>query len=467
MSTYDFDVAVLGSGSGGFAAARTTSAAGLNTVVIDGGKEISGLCILRGCMPTKALLYAAEVKHLASRAAIWGIEVSGVGYDFGRVMERKRAMVKEFSDCRMSQLSCGKFKLIREWGRFVDPHTLLLSDGSKLTAKNFVIGTGSVISKSPLPQLEEVGYITSDEALELKQLPKSIIVLGGGSIAVEFAQFFSRMDVKVTLIQRSEHLLKDFDPEAGDALARVFREEGMDVYTKTKLLNAGITGQNKWISFEHEGGIVRVEAEEIFYGLGRVPNTSGLGLELAGVELESGRIVCDSGMRTSVPHIFAAGDCTGPYEVVHLAVTQGEIAGHNIVRPQKEKRMDYRLMTHVVFTEPQVAMVGLNLKNASSRNIPHLSASYPFNDHGKSILMAVNQGYVSLMADPSSGEIIGGTCIGPMGGELIHEIITAMHKRMTVRELATMPHYHPTLMEIWTYPAEEIADKMDPAWREK
>jgi pyruvate/2-oxoglutarate dehydrogenase complex dihydrolipoamide dehydrogenase (E3) component len=162
-------------------------------------------------------------------------------------------------------------------------------------------------------------------------------------------------------------------------------------------------------------------------------------------------------MQTSASHIYAAGDCTGPHEIVHLAVQQGEIAAHNIANPNALRRMDYRLLISVVFTEPQVAFVGLTEKEAKARGISYLAASYPFSDHGKSLIMEAKDGFVKLLADPKSGEILGGACVGPVGGELIHEIVAAMAKRMTVRELATMPHYHPTLAEIWTYPAEELA----------
>ena len=165
-------------------------------------------------------------------------------------------------------------------------------------------------------------------------------------------------------------------------------------------------------------------------------------------------------MQCSLPHIYAAGDCTGLHEIVHIAIQQGETAVHNILNPGSPRQMDYRLLTEVVFTDPQLAVVGLTEKAAQARGIPYLTASYPFNDHGKSIIMNIREGFVKLLAAPDTGEIIGGCCVGPLGGELIHEIVACMHKRMTVRELATMPHYHPTLAEIWTYPAEELADKI-------
>jgi pyruvate/2-oxoglutarate dehydrogenase complex dihydrolipoamide dehydrogenase (E3) component len=220
-------------------------------------------------------------------------------------------------------------------------------------------------------------------------------------------------------------------------------------------------GKLKTVSFEQNEKVVSVAAEEILFALGRVPNTAALNLENAGVKTEpSGRVITNARMQTSAPHIFAAGDCTGPHEIVHLAIQQGETAVHNIVKPKSPRRMDYRLLISVVFTEPQVATVGLTEKEAKAHGIKFLAGSYPFNDHGKSLIMEAKDGFVKLLANPKTGEILGGECVGPSGGELIHEIVTVMAKRMTVRELAAMPHYHPTLAEIWTYPAEELAEQI-------
>ncbi len=485
MKRFDFDVAVIGGGSGGYAAARTTANAGLKTVVIEGGREVGGLCILRGCMPTKAMLYAAEVKHLAERAAIWGVRTGKISFDFARVMARKSAQVKDFADFRKQQLNSGKFKFIRANASFVNAHTLVVTPlrgrarhsvragadqtrgGAQrtdapyqLTAKHFVIATGSSVASAPLPQLDETGYLTSDDAVELKKLPKSLIILGGGAIACEFAHFFARFGVKVTLLQRSEHILKEFDADAGIEIETVFRREGIQIFTGVKLTDAKRTGKLKTVFFEQDGRKKSVAAEEILFALGRVADTAALNLKNAGVKTDVGRVVTNARMQTSMPHIFAAGDCTGPYDIVHIGVTQGEIAAHNILKPKAPRRLDYRLLLSVVFTDPQVASIGLTEKTAKARGTKFLTASYPFNDHGKSLLMGAENGFVKLLAHPQSGEILGGTCVGPGGGELIHEIVAAMAKRMTVHELTAMPHYHPTLAEIWTYPAEELAEKI-------
>lgn len=457
---FEYDVAIIGGGSGGYAAARTAASEGLKTVVIEGGEEVGGLCILRGCMPTKALLYAAEVMHQASHAATWGIHAEDVTFNFSKVMARKNALIKDFADYRVQQLANGKFKFIRAMARFTDPHTLELSTGSRLTAGSFVIATGSTLAPSPLPQLNELDCLNSDTALNLSRLPKSLIVLGGGAVAVEFAQFFARFGVRVTLIQRSPHVLREFDDDAAAEVETVFRREGITLHTGTKLLDARRTAGRKEVVFEQNGQTLRAHADEVFYGLGRVPNICSLGLEKAGVAVQNGRIATNRQMQSSAPHIYAAGDCTGLHEIVHIAIQQGEVAAYNIKHPDRKKEMDYRLLIEVVFTEPQVAVVGLTEQRAHMDNIPYQVAKYPFNDHGKSLIMEAKDGFVKLLAEPRTGEILGGACVGPVGGELIHEVVAAMAKRMTVHELAAMPHYHPTLAEIWTYPAEELAAKI-------
>ena len=457
---YDCDVAILGGGSAGYAAARTAAADGLRTVVIEDAEEVGGLCILRGCMPAKALLYAAEVLHHARHAEPWGIRTEKVSFDFTQVMARKDALIQEFADERRAQLASDKFKFIRARANFLDPHTVALSSGISLTAAHFIITTGSTITPAPLPQLHDVGYLTSDDVMKLTRLPKSLIVLGGGAVAVELAQFFARFGVHVTMLQRGAHVLGDFDTDAAMELEKVFRREGINLFTNTELTGAQRDGANKTVSFRQHNQPASVTAEEILLALGRVPNTASLDPAKAGVATERGRIVANEFMQTSAPHIYTAGDCTGPHALVHLAVRQGEVAAHNIAQPNTPRRMDERLLLGVIFTEPQVACVGLTEKMAAARDIPYLTARHSFDDHGKSLIMEARDGFVKLLAAPQSGEILGGACVGPGGGELIHEIVVAMAKRMTVHELAALPHYHPTLAEIWTYPAETLADRI-------
>ncbi len=457
---FDFDLIVIGGGSAGYAAARSAKAGGMRTAVIEGGPEVGGLCILRGCMPTKALLYAAEVRHLARHAGTWGMRPGPIPFDWTAVMARKNSQIEDFARYRREQLNDGRFTFLRAGARFVDPHTVELTDGRRVTGKHFVIATGSAVSPPPLPALAQVGFITSDEALSLPRPPRSLIVLGGGAVAVELAQFFARFDVEVTLIQRSEHILRDFDSDGAAVIEGALRREGLRLHTSTQLLNARREGDRKVVTFREGDQTVEAGADEVLLALGRNPNTASLNLGAAGVSTEGTRIVADLQQRTSAPHIYAAGDCTGPHEIVHIAIQQGEIASHNILHPDQPRTIDYRLLISVVFTEPAAASVGLSERAAKAGAIPYRAASYPFNDHGKSLLMEAKDGFVKLLADPGTGQILGGTCVGPVAGELIHEIVAAMAGRLTVHQLAAMPHYHPTLAEIWTYPAEELAEQI-------
>ena len=458
--TFDYNLAIVGGGSAGYAAAHAAVAEGLRTVVIESGPEVGGLCILRGCMPTKSLFYAAEVMQHARHVGPWGIHAENVGFDFAKVMAHKNAFIADLAEDRRAQLTSGKFQFLRGHARFLDPDTVAVNDHEPLTASHFVIATGSSVAPPHLPQLSDVGYLTSDDALGLTHLPESLIILGGGPVAVEFAQFFARFGVRVTILQRSEHILSNFDTDAAMEIERIFRRDGIEIITATELTDAQSDGRRKTVYFQHHGQPRSVSASEILLAIGRKPNIESLDLEMAGVATEHGRIPANEFMQTSAPHIYAAGDCTGPHEVVHLAVQQGANAAHNIAHPENPRRLDERLLLAVIFTEPQVAAVGLTEKIAIARGIPYLTAGHPFSELGKSLIMGATDGYVKLLADPQSGEILGGDCIGPYGGELIHEIVAAMVKRMTVRELADMPHYHPTLAEIWSYPAESLADQI-------
>lgn len=457
---FDYDVAILGGGSAGYAAARATAAAGLRTVMMEGRAETGGLCILRGCMPTKALLYAAEVLHLARRVDRWGLRAENIGFDFAQVMSRKDTLIQNFAEDRRQQLAGGQFTFLQDRVKFLDSHTLAAGEARQLTAAKFVITTGSIVAAPPLPQLRAVGYLTSDDILQLKQLPKSLIILGGGPLGVEFAQFFARFGVQVTLLHRRGHILPKLDTDAAEEMEKVFHREGIEIFSQAELTGAHRDGKLKTILFQHGAQAKSVAAEEILFALGRVPNTASLGLDTAGVATEDGRIVTNECQQTSVSHIYAAGDCTGRHEIVHLAIQQGETAAYNIIHPDSPRRMDDRLLLSVIFTEPQVAFVGLTEKAAVSAGIPYLSARHDFRDHGKSLIMDTLDGSVKLLADPQSGEILGGACVGPQGGELIHEIVVALAKRMTVHEFARLPHYHPTLAEIWTYPAASLAGQI-------
>lgn len=455
--TYDHDMIVLGGGSGGYAAARTARDTGADVAIVDPG-PLGGLCILRGCMPSKALLRSSDIMSLMRRADEFGLRASNLGVDLAAVMDRKDRLIKEFTDYRVEQLR--GFTLYEDYGRFVSPHELEVG-GRRLTAANFIIATGSVISHVPIPGLDDVGYITSDDALNLRELPESMLVLGAGSVASELAQFYQRLGVAVTMIQRSHQILSGVDEDLAWPVEQRFREEGMQLWTGTQLHRFEAIDGNKVAHFSHEGEEHTAAAQMIFQALGRRPNTANLNLKAAGVQLERHRVCVNDEMRTSQPHIFAVGDVNGVHEIVHIAIQQGEVAAFNALHPDTiGKKVDERLTMAVTFTDPQVATVGLSEAGCQAEDVAYHVASYPFDDHGKSLCLGETHGLVKILCAPDSGEILGAGLCGPEVGELVHELAAVMYFHGTVEDLARIPHYHPTLSEILTYPAEELAEKI-------
>ena len=464
----EFDVVVIGGGSAGYAAARTAGEMGARTAIIEGGEKIGGLCILRGCMPSKALLESAHRWHAIERAAEFGLVAKAIKVKMPSIRARKEHLIGGFAAYRRKQLRRGKFTFLRGKASFLDTHALLVERDKKrelVTAKTFIIATGSVITRVPIPGLWETGCWTSDTALEADKIPKRLAVLGGGVIAVELGQFFARVGSKTTLLQRSRRIARTYDPGVSFELERAFKAEGIDVVTGVKMLDVRASGKGKKIRYLCGDKKKELEVDEILYAMGREPALEGLNVEKAGVELQVGRLKLCSTMATSAPHIFAAGDVAGTHDVVHIAIQQGECAARNAVRHFRgggdaAERMDYRLKALVTFTEPEIASVGLNETEAKAQGIDFISASYPFNDLGKAMIGGYDFGFVKIIAEKTRGEIIGSEIIGPHASDLIHELIAVMYFRGTVQDVARMPHYHPTLAEIVTYPAEELAEKM-------
>jgi len=466
---YDYDLVVVGGGSAGYAAARIASTQGARVAVVEGGKEIGGLCVLRGCMPSKSFLESAHRWHEIGRAGEFGLKAQPIGVDMPVVQMRKQRLIAGFLSYRTEQLKHGKFDFIRAWASFDDPHTLSVkSEGGtkQITSATFIISTGSVVRCVDVPGLKEAGYITSDDALMTEKIPASLAVLGGGVVAVELGQFFARMGSKTTLIQRSGRLVRNYDEDVSAELESAFVEEGIDVRTGTKLIRVESAGNMKKVVYEQKGATLEVFAEEILCALGRDPALDGMNLEKAGVERgKNGSLKLEETMATTAPHIFAAGDATGMHEVVHIAVQQGEWAARNALRVLRHsaeplEKADYRLNALVTFTDPEIAVVGLTEIEAKGKGIEYVTAKYPFNDHGKSMIMGVRFGFVKLLAEKTRGEIIGAEIIGPHASDLIHEQIAVMRYHGTAADLVAMPHYHPTLAEIITYPAEEIVEKL-------
>ncbi|MBA4137479.1 MAG: pyridine nucleotide-disulfide oxidoreductase [Opitutus sp.] len=457
--TKSYDFICIGGGSAGFNAARLAASLGQRTAVVDGAKELGGLCILRGCMPSKTLLYTAEILHHARTAAKFGLRVRGAEADMAAVHARKKKIIGEFADYRDRALHAGKFDLYRAFAKFEDSHTLLLSTGERLKAKFVLIGTGSKISVPPIPGLAEAKFWTSDDVLDLDFLPESVIVLGGGIVACELAQFLRRMGSRVVLVQRSRNILRDHSEAASNVVQKAFVDEGIELFAGTQIQRLSQDKRGTSVQFLHDGKLITRRAAHLFNALGREPNTAGLDLHAACVRARpNGRIMINRWQQTSVPHIYAAGDCSGPAEIVHIAIQQAEVAVRHAFDVKPIKPVDYALLLNVVFTDPQLATVGRLESQLQESGVEYLTASYPFDDHGKSILMEAKYGYVKVIADPKRGRILGAEIVGKDAGELIHCFSVSMAQRGTVFDMLRAPWYHPTLAEIITYPLEEIAD---------
>ena len=466
-----YDCLVIGGGSAGYAAARTAVSHGLHTAVVDGAETLGGLCILHGCMPSKSLIESANRYHAMSRASEFGLRAESLTALPEEIQARKRQLIDEFASYRQEQLADGRFDLLRGQARFLSPNSVCvrLRDGSEqiVHARTFILATGSRVSIPDIPGLQECGFLTSDDVLDASALPTSLIVLGGGPIALELAWFHCALGIPTTVIQRSPQLVRSMDVDVTVALQQALEASGMEIFTDTKIGSVvrkpdGLAE----VTFCQNGKTHVVQASAVLCALGREPATQGLDLALAGVALNQQQVSTDTAQATSQPHIFAAGDLSGPHEIVHIAITQGETAATNAavflgkLPSSAIRHMDYRLKLFAMFTQPELASVGLTEKEARAAEIPVLTATYPFNDHGKSLVMGETAGFVKLIAHAESGELVGAAVVGPHASELIHEVVVALACRISAADFASIPHYHPTLSEIWTYPAEDLAERI-------
>jgi len=458
-----YDLIVIGGGSAGYAAARLAAGRRKRVALIERG-PFGGLCILKGCMPSKTLLRSSELAHLAAHSSELGIGVKEMAIDYPTIIRRKDAIIQGFADYRRQEVAQREWlDLIDGEARFLDAHRVIVGKRT-LTAPRSVIASGSRVFVPDIPGLAGQGCWTSDEALSSETLPQRLVVIGGGVIACELGQHFARLGVQVTILERGPHLLRRHDPEFGRALGGYFEEEGITLHTNVTFHEVTRHGRSKMVVIsvddqKHGGRRLSVHGDEILIATGRTANIDGLDLAAAGVTGGAQGISVDGHLRTSHPDVYAAGDVTGTFQLTHVAVRQGEIAARNALDGPVETA-DYRIVPDVIFSDPPFARVGVSETDAARAGQPVLTAGYPYDDLGKAICTGQTKGFVKMLADPVSGEILGVALLGASAPELIHEAVIAMHYRATVAELAQIPHFHPTLAEIFTYPAEELAAKV-------
>ncbi|MCA1988360.1 MAG: NAD(P)/FAD-dependent oxidoreductase [Desulfarculus sp.] len=453
MSGFDYDVFIIGGGgSGGFTAATTALKSGARVAMAEAGR-LGGLCILAGCMPSKTLLHHAALireRGADGRAAYPG------------VLGHKRQVVEFLAGNRVQAVQAKiaqGLEVIPGRAAFVDPHTLEVN-GRRVTAEKIVIATGSREVMPALEGLAAASPLVAESFMELEALPASLLVLGGGAIALELAQFAARMGVAVSLVQRSGQLLSNEDQSVGQVMKEALEDDGVKVFTDTQLQAVRPAGGGWRLSFLHHDQPFELEAEAVLAALGRRPNLEGLNLAAAGVAVKGGAVAVDQFMRTSQPHIFAAGDVTGGPMVVNLAVVQGEVAGHNATHPEA-RALDDRVLPRAVYTDPQFARVGLNHGQAHHAGLRFAEATQVLSEMGVARTYPQPlRGFMTMRADRDTGLIVGAELVAPNAAEMIHDVAVAMTLGGRPRDIAAIPYLHPSLAEATNFCADRLAREL-------
>jgi pyruvate/2-oxoglutarate dehydrogenase complex dihydrolipoamide dehydrogenase (E3) component len=453
----EFDVVVLGGGSAGSTAAGAAQEAGAETLMINDG-ELGGLCILRGCMPTKSMLQAAHAIHEARHLDPFGARLEGhIEVDFSRIAARKDGHVARFKKAKVDSIESADYTVIDARGRFVEPG-VIEAGGQRFRGKKFVIATGSVPVSLPIPGIDDVPVWNSDDVMRLTAAPKRLIVQGGGPIGLELAQFFARIGTEVTLVNRSP-LLGKTDAESGVELRQVLLEEPrLNLAIPGTIERLTRDGDGLRASLVSNGATTEIEADALLMAVGRESAVGEIGLETVGLSLRNGVLQHDSTMRTEHPDIYVAGDSTGDYQILHLANQEGQVAGHNAAGGPS-RSMDYRLGICVVFTDPPFAQIGLGEQQALDAGLDVVVGRVRFAETGRAITMEVGHGLWKLIVDRQSGEILGSSILGPRADDLIHEIAILMHFRAKVGDIFDLPWYHPTVSEVFLNLARNIEDQ--------
>jgi dihydrolipoamide dehydrogenase len=445
MDSQNYDLIVVGSGAAGGAAARAARVSGLSVAMIEKDKP-GGECPNYACVPTKALLRSAKVYSLLKRAEEFGLRAGPPTFDWGAVMTRKDRIV----DATGAAIAEQDYKevgitLIKGTASFKDAQHLRVG-GRLLQGEKILIAAGSKPQIPKIDGLEKVKPITSAEAVGLKTLPASIIILGGGPVGCEFAQLFSAFGVEVSLLEMGATLLPHEEPELSEIVRHALERNGVACWTEMKVERLTAEGGRKGVQAEMAGRRQELRAEEILVATGREPQTADLNLGAAGVETEDGRVKIDEYLQTSQPHIYAAGDVCGPYEYTHFAHYQGMLAAQNMFSGEPQKA-DYSVVPRVTFTDPEVASVGLTEAQAGERGHHAVGGVAEIAETGKALVDSEGVGRVKIVGNAHTGEILGGHIVGPAAGEMIHEIVAAMRAQAKIADLADVIHAYPTYAE--------------------
>lgn len=448
---YDYNMVVIGGGSAGLVSAYIAAAVKAKVALIEKHK-MGGDCLNTGCVPSKALIRSAKIFNYFKRAEEFGLGVATTQVNFAHVMDRVHKVVKEIAphDSIERYTSLG-VECITGAAKIKSPFEVEVN-GRVLTTKNIVVATGASPLIPSLPGLKEIPFLTSENIWSLRELPKRLLVLGGGPIGCELAQAFARFGSKVTIVEMSSRIMGREDLEVSEFVAAKFKAEGVQVLTKHKALRVE---QNNLIC-EFSGAEVKVPFDSIFLALGRKANVQGFGLEELGVELNNnGTVAANEYLQTTnFPNIFVCGDVTGPFQFTHTASHQAWFVAVNaLFNPFKSYKVDYRVIPWCTFTDPEVARVGLNEQEALEKGIPFQVTRYGIDDLDRAIAEGEAHGFVKVLTRPGSDRILGATIVGDHAGDIIGEYVAAMKHGFGLNKILGTIHIYPTLAEANKYAA--------------
>ena len=442
MADSSFDVVILGGGPGGYVAALRAAQLGAKTAIVEKDR-LGGTCLVRGCIPTKALLQSSELYSLAKGGAEFGLVADSITFDWAAAQKRKTAVVDQLVKGVEGLLKAGGVTTFRGAGRLSGKGTVTVGS-DVIRAKDIVIATGSAISRIPLKGAEHT--IDSDQILELKDVPKRLAVIGGGVVGMEFAAMFAALGSKVTVLEMLPQVLPMVDADLVSVYIKHLAGIGGAIHTNSKVAEVVNAKGGLQVRFSEGGQGGAVDADQVLLAVGRSPYTEGLGAEEAGVKLERGRVVVDAHLRTTAPGVWAIGDVIGGIMLAHIASYEGICAVENIAG-NGNRTPDYHAAPNCIYTDPEIAHVGLGEKEAKEKGLDVKIGKFPFAASGRALTLGQSEGFVKVIADSGSGKILGAHIIGPRATDLIAEATLAIQNELTMEQLDLTIHAHPTLPE--------------------
>src|SRR5713226_2092489 len=431
---HDYDLVVIGSGSAAFGAAIRATDAGARVALME-SKVVGGTCVNVGCIPSKAMLAPAEQLYRAGHHPFTGIERVMPRFDLGRLVDSKAALVDELRREKYIDLAnTYGFTICKGLAEFVDAQTIECG-GERIRAGKYIVATGASPASPPIPGLKDVGYLTSTTALELREPPKRLAVLGAGPVGLEMGQLFMRLGSAVTFITRGEVAPRE-EPETSQALRAVLEEEGAQVVTNTEVAGAKHVTGGQRVSFRQAGRQRELEVDEILVVTGRKPNTQGLGLEKAGIELTDGQAIkVGDDLQTTNPRVWAAGDVTGHRQFVYAAAYEGNIAARNALEAEGRK-VDFHSLPRVIFTSPTFAAAGLTDEQANARGFTCECRVLPMSAVPRALVNRDTRGFMKIVAEAGSGKILGASMVADGAGDVIHSAVLAIQFGLTTDDVA-------------------------------